>query len=185
MGILTCINATIFLILMSNVLNLTFELIATCGSQSNNITCQLLDEEVSHDQTLALDYRWFSYPSRNPKCFSVHNLYQWYRVSGVPVSICNEEIGLWSSIQHLYCYFWSDKVSVKIVLSHKSKIKWFNNSNCGMYYYLAFVLMSLLMYIVVLIITNKCYRYRRRDEDIHNKQMFAENYYKKYLPRLS
>ena len=58
MSISACINASIFLMLLSNVLNLTFELIAICDSQNKNITCQFLDEEVSRYQRLALDYRW-------------------------------------------------------------------------------------------------------------------------------
>ena len=74
-------------------------------------------------------------------------------------------------------------MSLRIVMwLHNSSVKGFKGCNCGVWYYLAYALTSLLILFGVLIIDKKCYKYRRRDEDIHNKQMFAENYYEKYLP---
>ena len=33
------------------------------------------------------------------------------------------------------------------------------------------------------LIATKCYKFRRRDEILDNEQMFAENYFDKYLTR--
>ena len=98
------------------------------------------------------------------------------------MSLCNERIGHLSGILHLYVSFGLYEVFVKNVWSLKSKI---SNSNCELWYYLTFILMSLLMFIVSLVMTKKCYKYRKKVEDIHNRQMFALNYYEKYLPHLA
>ena len=49
------------------------------------------------------------------------------------------------------------EMCIKIVRSHKSKIKWSSKSNCGLWYDLTFTLMSLFMFNVALITTKKCY----------------------------
>ena len=77
-------------------------------------------------------------------------------------------------------------MSLRIVMwLHNSSVKRLKDSNCGVWCCLVYVLTSLLKLFGVFIIGKKCYKYRRRDEDIHNRQMCAENYYEKYLPYLS
>ena len=184
MSILTRINASIFLMLLSNVINLIFELIAINSSENKNITCQFHDKEVN-DQRLVLDYLWLVIP----QVIMGVSLYIFctsgieFQVSQCPYAMRGLLIGIGYSTYG--ASFGLYEVCVKIVLTHKYKFKLLISSNCGLWYYLAFFLMTLLMLIVVYIITKKCYKHRRRDEDIHNRQMFAENYYEKYLPRLS
>ena len=124
-----------------------------------------------------------SYPSNNYKCFSIPVFTSGIEllVSQCPYAIRGLNIGAACAT---YCFsFVIHDISLRIAMwLQNSSVK---DSNCGVWYYLAYVVISLLMLVEFLIIGKKCYKYRMRDEDIHNKQMFAENYYEKYLPRLS
>ena len=187
MSILARINASIFLMLLSNASNLAFELIAVHDHKGQNVTCQfyLVSKEVSKNQMLALDYRWLIIPqvivgvSLYLLCtstieFLVSQCPYAMRglVSGAAIITYGVSSGVYSLSYNIAKLF------------HKSGIKGFKGSSCGVWYYLAYAAMSLLMLVGVLIVGKKCYKYRRRDEDIHNRQMFAENYYEKYLPVL-
>ena len=156
--------------------------------KKQNVTCQfyLVSKEVSKNQLLALDYRWLIIPQvivgvslyllcKSTAEFLVSQCPYAMRglVSGAPIITYRVSSGVCSLSLKLATRF------------HKSGITGFKGSNCGVWYYLAYAVMSLLMLVGVLIIGKKCYKYRRRDEDIHNRQMFAENYYEKYLPVLS
>ena len=181
------INAGIFLMLLSNIFHLTFELIAIRGIKHHNITCQFFpsSQDISNDQRLALNYRWLVIPQ---VIFGI-SLYLFYTggieflfsqcpyamrelIIGVACMTCGTSYALYNL--SLQCMKWF----------HKFEFNGYGG-NCGMWYYLAHVSMFLLMFLVTLFVTKKCYKYRRRDEDIHNNQMFVENYYDKYLPLIS
>ena len=53
-----------------------------------------------------------------------------------------------------------------LTLFHYSRIK---GSHCGVWYYLEHALTAMLILFCILIIGKKCYQYRRKDEDVHNK----------------
>ena len=187
MSIWARIGASIFLMLLSNVSNLTFELVAIYGNKEQNMTCQFFTQskDVSNDQKLFLNYRWLAIPqvimgaSRYLFCASGTE----FLVSQCPYAMRGLIIGVTCTTYGASSALFRIALQIER-LFHKSDFTGFNKS-CGVWYYLAFVLMSLLMFFGVLITGKKCYKYRRRDEDIHNKQMFAENYYEKYLPLLS
>ena len=62
-SVLTYLIASVFLILLSNVYNLTLELVAICDCKEQNATCQLfLSNYSSEKQRLALNYRWLVIP---------------------------------------------------------------------------------------------------------------------------
>ena len=184
-SMLTCLIASIFLMLLSNVCNLTLELVATHGSNEQNTTCQLfsLSNDNSNNHKLALNYRWLVIPqiimsvSQYLFCTSGIELLVSqcpYAMRGLIIGAAATTYGASSSLYDL---------SLMIVMRLQNfSVK---GGNCGVWYYLAYVLTSLVLSFSALIIGKKCYKYRRRDEDIHNKQMFAENYYDKYLPFLS
>ena len=184
-SILTRFIASIFLMLLSNVCNLTLELVATHNSDKQNATCQLfaMSNDFNDNHKLALNYRWLLIPqiitsvSQYLFCTSGTE----FLVSQCPYAMRGLIIG--AACTTYGVSFGLDAFSLRMVMwLQNSSVK---DSNCGVWYYLAYVLTSLLMLVGFLIIGKKCYKYRRRDEDVHNRQMFAENYYEKYLPRLS
>ena len=188
MSILTRLMASIFLMLLSNVCNLTLELVATHGNNKQNATCQFipLSNDYSNNQKLALNYRWLIIPqiimSVSQYLFCTSGIE--FLVSQCPYAMRGLIIGVTVTAHGASSGLYG--MSLRIVLwLHNSSVKGFKGGNCGVWYYLAYALTSLLMSFVAFIIGKKCYKYRRRDEDIHNKQMFAENYYEKYLPSLS
>ena len=188
MSMLTRLIASIFLMLLSNVCNLTLELVATHSGNKQNATCQLFAQsnDNRNNHQLGLNYRWIIIPqfimsvSQYLFCTSGAE----FLVSQCPYAMRGLIIGAaattYGASSGLY------DMSFRIVIwLHNSNVKGFNGSNCGVWYYLAYALTSLLILFSALIIGKKCYKYRRRDEDVHNKQMFAENYYEKYLPLLT
>ena len=185
MGIWSRIIASIFLILLSNACNLTLELVATHSSNKQNATCQLfaMSNGSSDYKRVTLNYRWLVIP----QIITSVSQYLFF-TSGIELLVSQCPYAMRGLIIGAFCTtygasFGLHNISLRIVM-------WLQNfsvkdSNCGVWYYLAYVVISLLLLVEFLIIGKKCYKYRRRDEDIHNKQMFAENYYEKYLPRLS
>ena len=185
MSILSRTIASIFLMLLSNVCNLTLELVATHGGKEKNATCLFfpMSNYSSNNHKLALNYRWLVIPqiimSISMYLFCTSGAQ--FLVSQCPYAMRGLIIGAACSIYGASSGMYN--MSLRIVMWLRNPIA--KDSNCCVWYYLTYVLTSLLMLFVAFIIGKNCYKYRRRDEDIHNRQMFAENYYEKYLPHLS
>ena len=188
MSMVTRINASIFLILLSNLSNLTLEVIAIHDNKEQNATCQLLahSNDYSDNQRVALNYRWLVIPQiiMSVSFYLFCTSGTEFVVSQCPYAIRGLIIGAACTTYGVSSGLYGMSLRIGIWL-HNSSVKGFKDSNCGVWYYLAYALASLLVLLCALIIGKKCYKYRRRDEDIHNQQMFAENYYEKYLPLLS
>ena len=188
MSMLTRLIASILLMLLSNVCSLTLELVAIQASDKQNATCQFfpLLRDNSNNQKLALNYRWLVIPqiimsvSQYLFCTSGTEFF----VSQCPYAMRGLIIGAAATTYGASSGLYDMSPGIVMWL-HNSSVKGFIGSNCGVWYYLAYALASLLMSFAAFIIGKKCYKYRRRDEDVHNRQMFAENYYEKYLPLLS
>ena len=52
---------------------------------------------------------------------------------------------------------------------------------CGVWFYLCVTVFFLFFTLVCIILIKKVYKMRRRDEDLHNRQIFAINYYSHYV----
>ena len=130
----------IFLMLLSNVLNLTFQL-TIHGNHNKNMTCQFLNE-VSDNQRLALHYRWLVIlqVTMDVSLYIFYTSGSEFHVSQCPYAMKGLVIGARNSAYGVSVDLY--EVFVKIVWSHNSKI---NGCNCGLWYYLAFILMSLLI----------------------------------------
>ena len=65
-SILTRINASIFLMLLSSTSNLALEVVAIHGSEEHNATCQFVSpsKDNSNVETLALNYIWLIIPQK-------------------------------------------------------------------------------------------------------------------------
>ena len=185
MSILSHIIVSIFLMLLNNISNLTLELVAIHGNNEQNATCQFfpMSNGSSENQKLALNYGWLVVPqiimSVSLYLFCTSGVQ--FLVSQCPYAMRGLIIGAACSIYGASSGLYD--MSLRIVpWLHISSTK---DSNCGVWYYFAYILISLLMLFGAVIIGKKCYKYRRRDEDVHNRQIFAENYYEKYLPHFS
>ena len=71
-----------------------------------------------------------------------------------------------------------------LLLDYLGKVVSDGSKYCSMWFYCGQMAVTLLL-VGVWVIVRKCYTPRRRDEDLHNRQMFAENYYEKYLENAS
>ena len=52
---------------------------------------------------------------------------------------------------------------------------------CGVWFYLCVTVFFLVFILVCIIVSKKVYKMRRRDEDLHNRHIFAINYYSHYV----
>ena len=52
---------------------------------------------------------------------------------------------------------------------------------CGVWFYLCVTVFFLVFTLVCIIVFKKVYKMRRRDEDLHNRHIFAINYYSHYI----
>ena len=52
---------------------------------------------------------------------------------------------------------------------------------CGVWFYSCVIVFFLLYTLVCIIVFKKVYKMRRRDEDLHNRHIFAINYYSHYV----
>ncbi len=145
-----------------------------------NVTCMLKDTEMDNE-ALILDFKWIAVT----KVFDGLSVY--CLLTSTVEFICAQSPysmkGVLGGMVYSLCSL-SILLSTLVLLPFKSVFdkEQFGNLKfgCGMWYFLSVSVITLL-FISLAIIVTKCYTRRRRDENIHNEQMFAVNYYDRYI----
>ncbi len=97
-----------------------------------------------------------------------------YSMRGIVIGLSCFLYGIWFvSVQELYKLF--SKLLRNIVEP---------KSHCSIWYFTVILLLYLILFLVIAV-SKRWYRLRRRDEVLRNQQIFAINYYDKYLAQLS
>jgi len=154
------------------------------STNNQNYTCFFYSspEDVLSNNVLQIDYKWLLIPQGilGVSLYFFATGGAQFIVAQTPYSMRGLLLGC-TSFSYGTSYI-SGILSSYIFSSFKDKIR--QERNCAMWYFVASIAMCLIL-IIASIITRKLYSPRRRDEDLHNQQIFAVNYYEKYLQAVS
>ena len=169
------------ILLLSELQILSIEAIATHNNHKN-VTCLLYAsaQDITSNHVLQLNYKWLIIPQ---SFFS----FSGYLVasSGAEFIIAQSPYAMRGLLIGLTCFLYgassalfdASLEAVTRLLKHNSEYE----GNCGIWYFTTIALLAFLL-LCVSTIAKRCYTPRRRDEDLHNQQIFAVNYFEKYLP---
>ena len=175
----------VFLILCT-LTKLAIEIIGNFKSSPNrNYTCSLYPLPEDHnrdDQVFPMRFYWLILPQ------AFYCVSQYFMSTSGPRFLVSQSPYIMRGLLFgLTCSGFGassalSQVILRLIVHFQKDIQ--KEMKCGLWYSIACVLFSILLLCLFLII-KKFYRPRRRDEDLHNQQIFAEDYYEKYLPTLS
>ena len=180
------IIVSVFILWICTLQDLLLEVAAHRGSQhqTNATTCLFYSkkEDLLRHEGLPLPHYWILLPqtffgvSYYLACTSAYK----FIIAQGPYSMRGQLIGfLFMTFGLFGCFFMGLGIALLKLLK-----KQLQHSRCGVWYYSGMaVLVLLLLCLMVLIKRN--YSPRRRDEDVHNQQIFAVNFFDKYLPHRS
>ena len=139
-------------------------------------TCFL--SEKSHH--ISLSYWW--YCTRG--IFRGLNLF--YIISGAIEFICSQSPysvkGLLIGFAYLICGLFVLFTTLLLLPVFLTVENWHPVPyGCGVWFYLCASILFLVFTLVCIIVLKKVYKMRRRDEDLHNRHIFAINYYSHYV----
>ncbi len=160
---------------------LTLEATSTLIMGHVNVTCSLDEPQYSQSHVLNTDFRWLI-PSNFFFSLSVYFL-----ITCAAELVCAQAPysmkGILNGMNFSLCSI-SVMISYGIMVAIRELSKLGNDylfeAWCGVWYYLATLLIDVILSIV-LFIWSKKYKLRRRDENVHNEQIFAVDYFEKYL----
>ena len=180
MGIMRRILLGLLLLLLFEVLLLVVEVTGVTVTQNHNVTCLLNAgaDDLLNSHVLDLSNKWLLLPQFVSGAANYVLLQSGleFLCAQSPYSMRGLLFGaLWYT---LFLITPIARLTLQWVarLTSKGSLK-----NCGIWYYIALMVFTL-SFIGSVILLKKCYSLRRRDENLHNEQMFAVNYYDKYLP---
>ena len=151
--------------------------------KNNNTIClfQASDRDLLHRDVVNLNYKWLMLP----QIFIGFSFYLLY-TSGMEFVYAQTPYamkGLLMGVVYCTC-----SISIGMIYSYIELVKKVTQlsrlvlfkENCGLWYYGSIALFSILFLLVGLVIKKK-YTLRRRDDDTHNEQIFAVEYFEKYI----
>ena len=179
MRILKKVVLGVVLVLLCEVCFLTLEVIRTVKSENQNATCFLHEQDknfASHQVMSHFDYKWLLVPQALLG-FAVYVFF-----SGTLTFVCAQSPysmkGLLFSILYLTH---SLSVPFSIGIVHLLRVQTGSKDDkCGVRYY-AILVGSTVAVLFFQILVMKCYTFRKREETLSNDQVFAVNYFDKYL----
>ena len=168
----------LFIIITENIFYLGTELLGLYQKDSGNATCVLhvKESDLSQNVVIPIDYKWLLIP-QILSAIATYILYTGFFefiVSQSPYSVRGLLYGI--AIYAGYIPF-----PLSLLLRHylsKSISK--DNKYCSLWFQVGLAFVTILE-MGILLMVMKWYVPRRRDEDLHNRQIFAEEYYDKYL----
>ena len=167
----------IVLILLCEICFLSLEVIRIVKSQNPNVTCFLHEQHINfvNDQVFHFNYKWLLIPQALWG-FAVYLLF-----SNTITFVCAQSPysmkGLLLSV--LYVTHTSS-VGFSIGLVKLLPALTGIDDKCGIWYYSALVCSTIAVFFFQVLVI-KCYTLRKREETLSNDQIFAVNYFDKYL----
>ena len=186
-----CANATIsnkfligiFILFVYILQLLCLETVATHISKNPNVTCPFYTKEMmKNGDLLSLNVNWLILPQTlyGISCYVVLSSGAEFITAQAPYSMRGLLFGINFFVfgasygaSHLLTQFAAYKAITMYVTQP--------GTNCGLWY-LGFMLIVTILLLFATLFAVKCYTPRRRDEDLHNEQKFAIEYFEKYLP---
>ena len=136
-----------------------------------------LSEKSQH---LSLSYWWYCIPGL------LQGLHNFYVFSGAIELVCSQAPSYIKGLLFGYTYFVSGLgvvLSALLLLPVSLTVENWHPVpyGCGVWFYLCVTVFFLVFTLVCIIVFKKVYKMRRRDEDLHNRHIFAINYYSHYV----
>ena len=172
----------IFLLIYS-LLSLSLEITALEMSHSQNGTCLFnTPSGLPQQQLLNLNVNWLLLPQSflGMSLFLMINSMNEFIAAQAPYAMRGFLIGLWCSVGGI-SYGLATGGAIGVTKSTEQYFKTsLQASKCGIWY---FGILSGLVFLLICgyLVIVKCYTPRRRDEELHNKQKFAIEYFEKYI----
>jgi len=183
-GIWSRVTASVFILWICTMQVLMLEVVAHAhyNHRANATTCLLYSDQrdlAHHEQ---LPHYWLLLPqifygvSYYLACTSAYK----FIIAQGPYSMRSQLIGLlFMSFGLFSAIFLVSGLALLKVLRKKLQ-----HRSCGVWYYSGMAVFVFLLLCLVVVLRRN-YSPRRRDEDVHNQQIFAVNFFDKYLPRQS
>jgi len=170
-----------FFLLLYALLNFSLENIALQRSHDHNGTC--LFNPFPQQQLLNLDLNWLLLPEAflGISIFLMMTALNEFITAQAPYAMRGFLLGLWHSLAG--CSFGLANVFVsRVDKATKAFVKTSSQaSKCSIWYFGILSLVVFLLIISGFLVVKKCYTPRRRDEELHNNQKFAIEYFEKYI----
>ena len=168
----------VVLILLCEMCFLSLEVIWIVKSENPNVTCILHEQNINfvNDQVFHFNYKWLLIPQALLG-FAVYLLFSGtitfvsaqspYSMKGLILSVLyvTHSLSVGFSIGILQL--------LQVLIRNKG-------DKCGIWYYIALVCSTIAVFFFQVLVM-KWYTFRKRDETLSNDQVFAVNYFDKYL----
>ena len=179
-SILLRLIVAILFILAGTLQQFAIELVAFHNTNNQNVTC-LFNSNGHGNEGLSLDYHWLIIP----QTFQGISFYL-ASASGFEFIVAQAPYFMRSQlIGTLFFLYGSSLGLVEVCLKAIEmlfKKEMLLQKDCGGIWYYTAMTAATFLILCIVVIAKRCYSPRRRDEDLHNHQIFAVNYFDKYLP---
>ena len=182
-SILLRLIIAILFFMASTLQQFAIELVATHNTNNQNVTCSFYpnDHDLIGNERLSLDYHWLIIP----QTFQGISFYL-ASVSALEFIVAQAPHYMRSQlIGTIFFLYGSSLGLVEVCLKAIEmlfKKEMLLQKDCGGIWYYTAMTAATFLILCIVVIAKRCYSPRRRDEDLHNHQIFAVNYFDKYLP---
>ena len=168
----------LFIIIIENMFYLSTELLGLYQKENGNVTCVLhvKESDLSKNVVIPIDYKWLLIPQilSAVATYILYTGFSEFIISQSPYSVRGLLYGI-----AMYASYIPFPLSL-LFLHYLSKSISKDNKYCSLWFQVGLAFVTILE-MGILLMVMKWYVPRRRDEDLHNRQVFAEEYYDKYL----
>ena len=180
-GSISRMQVSLAILILSEIVYLCIETSAVFKTHSQNYTCLFYAsyDNLKHNNVVQLDYKWLLLP----KAILGLSLYL-STSSGAEFIIAQTPYSMRGLLIGCIFFLFGASVALFHILYYyvtsllKEKIQYIRM--CGIWYYVTSTVFFIVLFFFSLII-RRLYSPRRRDDNLHNQQIFAINYYEKYL----
>ncbi len=177
----TRMQVSLAILVLCEIVHLCIETSAVYKTNNQNSTCLFYAsyDNLKHNNVVQLDYKWLLIPQAilGLSLYLTTTSGAEFIIAQTPYSMRGLLIG---------CIFFLFAASVAlfdllyyyVISLLKEEIQYMKM--CGIWYYVASTVFCIILFFFSLI-TRRLYSPRRRDDNLHNQQIFAINYYEKYL----
>ncbi len=174
-------QVSLAILILSEIAHLCIETSAVYKTNNQNYTCLFYAsyDNLKHNNVVQLDYKWLLIPQAilGLSLYLTTTSGAEFIIAQTPYSMRGLLIGCILSLftasvaifHNLYFY---------VISLLKKEIQYMKM--CGIWYYVTSTAFCIILFFFSLII-RRLYSPRRRDDNLHNQQIFAINYYEKYL----
>ncbi len=165
-----------FLLIAYEVLLVSFEMASvSINTYPQNFTCIFYENQI---EDIKLDYKWLVLfqPVLGMAVYILGSSFLEFVCAQSPYSMKGLLVGIFWTANGASLSFFTELIHV-LQASIKSLGK-----KCVVWLYIAVLSMTTIL-ICIQFVTLKCYKLRKRDDILRNDQMFAVNYFSKYLAR--